>query len=321
MRRYSRGAFMRGCALFLLCIFALPTASFAASAASQNSENRIPGPMVLPQAWPGGETLPAHLFAVMNHFSLAEYKPYRGSSPYTMRVPAGPAKGMKVGPKDADQFVNVFKLRYGITDRFEIRTATPYIDLNIKNNNADDSWKRGLGDTTMMLRYGLKQRTEDSPFSLALDIGATLPTGDTHDKDKNLATNAFSVIMGGGASWVDNNQRVDADARYAAYTEGAYGVRPGDFALFHAHYAYALTRSFDLGLEAYYRDEQQSYVYGKGQQDAFSEAYAGPKMQFRFSEAPYMSVGAAVLFPMYRDYEGMRLSTDTRYEFSVLFAF
>lgn len=283
-------------------------------------ENRIPGPMVLPQAWPGGETMPKGLFAVMNHFSLAYYKPYKHSSPYTMRVKT-PRGEMKVGPRGADQFVNVFKIRYAITDRFEVRTATPYIDLNIKNNNADDSWKGGLGDTTMMLRYGLKQRTEDSPFSLALDIGATVPTGDTHDRDKNLATNAFSVIMGGGASWVDSNQRVDVDARYAAYTEGAYGVRPGDFALFHAHYAYALTRSFDLGLEASYRNELQSYVYGKGQQDAFSETYAGPKMQFRFSEAPYVSVGAAVLFPVYRDYESMRLSTDTRYEFSVLFAF
>lgn len=59
----------------------------------------------------------------------------------------------------------------------------------------------------------------------------------------------------------------------------------------------------------------------KDQQGAFSEAYAGPKMQFRFSEVPYMSAGAAVLFPMYRDYEGMRLFTDTRYEFSILFAF
>ncbi len=304
--------------MFLALLLALPIP--ASSDDKLKAINRVPGPMVLPQAWPGGETMPQGLFAIMNHFSLAYYKPYKHSSPYTALVKT-PRGGMKVGPKGADQFVNVFKIRYALTDRFEVRTATPYIDLNIQNNNADDSWKGGLGDTTVMLRYGLKKRTDDSPFSLALDLGATLPTGDSRDRDKNLANNAFSVIMGSGASWVDSNQRVDVDARYAAYTEGAYGVRPGDFALFHAHYAYALTRSFDLGLEAYYRNEQQSCVYGKGQQDAFSEAYAGPKMQFRFSEAPYMSVGAAVLFPMYRDYEDMRLSTDTRYEFSILFAF
>jgi len=276
--------------------------------------------MVLPQAWPGGETLPAGLFAVMNHFSFAKYKPYKGASSYTKRVKT-PIGEIKVGPKSADQFVDVFKLRYAITDRFEIRTATPYIDLNIKNHNADGTWKGGVGDTTTMLRYGLKKRTQDSPFSFAVDLGTTLPTGEVGNRDKYLATNAFSLIAGGGFSWVDNNQRIDLDGRYVFYTEGAQGLRPADFALFHAHYAYALTKNFDLGMEAYYRVDQQSYVDGRGQQDSCSESYVGPKAQFRFSEAPYVSLGAAALFPTYRYSESMKLSTDTRWEFSILVAF
>lgn len=288
---------------------------------ARQSENRVPGPMVLPQAWPGGEAFPQGLAALMNHVSLAHYEPYKHSSLYTMRVPAGPAKGMKVGPKSADQFVNVFKLRYGITDRLEIRTATPFIDLSIRNHNADGTWKGGWGDTTMMLRYGVKKRTEDSPFSLALDLGVTLPTGEVGDKDKYLATNAFSVIMGGGASWADHNQRVDVDARYAAYTEGTHGIRPGDFALFHGHYAYALSRNFDLGAEGYYRLEQAGEINGTSQRDAFQEAYVGPKIQIKVPELASMMMGAAILFPVYREYDAMHLSTDTRYEFSMLFAF
>lgn len=299
---------------------ALPARASSAQAPAERNENRVPGPMVLPQAWPGGETFPAGLVAIMNHISLARYEPYKHSSPYAMRVKT-PGGEMKVGPKSAEQFVNVFKIRYGITDRFEIRTATPFIDLNIRNHNAGNSWKGGLGDTTMMLRYGIKKRTEDSPFSVALDLGVTLPTGEVGDKDKYLAANAFSVIAGGGLSWVDKNQRVDLDGRYAVYTEGAHGIRPGDFALFHAHYAYALSRYFDLGLEAYYRLEQQSYVDGKGQGDAFSELYAGPKLQIKALDAPYVMLGAAALFPLHRDYQAMKLSTDTRWEFSVLIAF
>jgi hypothetical protein len=228
---------------------------------------------------------------------------------------------MKVGPKSADQFVNVFKIRYGITDRWEFSTATPYIDLNLKNHNAGNSWKGGLGDTTLMARYGLKKRSEDSPFSIALDAGVTLPTGQTGDKEKHLATNAFSALLGAGFSWVDHNQRVDLDGRYAFYTEGAHGVRPGDFAVFHAHYAWAQSRNFDIGAEAYYRIEQQSYVYGKGQRDGFSELYAGPKIQFKVPELAYLMIGAAALFPVHRDYDAMRLSTDTRFEFSLLIAF
>lgn len=62
-------------------------------------------------------------------------------------------------------------------------------------------------------------------------------------------------------------------------------------------------------------------MHGKGQHDAWQEAYIGPKMQVRLSEAPYMSVGAAVLFPAYRHSDAPRFSTDTRYEFTILFAF
>ena len=320
---------MRPALLFISCTVCLSMLLFmsfpvqsradgaAASSRPEKTENLIPGPMVLPQAWPGGETFPAGLTAIMNHFSLAHYKPYKHSSPYTMRAP----NGMKVGPEDADQFVNVFKIRYGITDRWEIRTATPYINLDINNHATDGSWKGGLGDTTLMLRYGLVKRSEDSPFSVALDAGVVLPTGKVGDKDKYLATNAFAMILGGGASWIACDQRVDFDARYSWYAEGAHDIKPGDFALFHGHYAYALSRNFDVGVEAYYRVEQESEINGTGQGDAFSEAYAGPKIQVKVPELCYLMVGAAVLFPVYRHYEAMKLATDTRYEFSVLIAF
>ena len=301
-------------------LISMPSTALAATLQNEQAEKLLPGPMVLPLARPGGEILPAGLFALMNHFSFARYKPFKHASSYTMRVNT-PIGEMKVGPKSADQFVNVFKIRYGITDRWEFSTATPYVDLRLKSHNADNAWKGGLGDTTLFVRYGLKKRSDDSPFSIALDAGATLPTGQTANKEKHLAANAFSAILGGGFSWADHNQRVDLDGRYAVYTEGAHGIRPGDFAIFHAHYAWALSRNFDIGAEAYYRIEQQSFVHGKGRRDGFSEIYAGPKIQFKAPELAYLMVGAAVLFPVHRQYDSMRLSTDTRFEFSVLIAF
>jgi hypothetical protein len=302
----------------LLFVFA-PFSAFAEGvlAANEKTANRIPGPLVLPQAWPGGETFPAGFVAVMNHFSFSSAKLYKGSSRYDYKTPMG----TKVGPWKNEQFVNVFKIRYGITDRLEVRTATPFINAEIENHSADGGWKGGMGDTTLMVRYGLKQRSKNSPFSFAVDVGVTLPTGKVGDKEKYLATNAFSAIMGGGFSWVDHNQRIDLDGRYAAYTEGAHGIQPGDFALFHAHYAYALSKNFDLGAEAYFRHEQQSAIHGKGQHDAFAEAYIGPKIQIKVPEMAFMMLGTAVLFPVYRDSDSPRFSTDTRYEFSILFAF
>ena len=324
---YKKGSFQGGAMVFRffsrLCLavalLLLPVSGWAASGSTAAPEqaNRVPGPLVLPQAWPGGETFPAGFVALMNHFSFSQARLYKGSSRYDYTAP----NGAKVGPRRIDQFVNVFKIRYGVTDRFEVRTATPYINAEIKNHIGDGDWKGGLGDTTLMLRYGIKKRTGDSPFSLALDLGATLPTGHVGDQEKYLATNAFSVIMGGGFSWVDHNQRVDFDGRYAAYMEGAHGIKPGDFTLFHGHYAYALTRNFDLGLEGYFRYDQQTEIRGKGQHDAYTEAYAGPKIQIKVPEFAYMMVGAAMLFPVHRDFDGPRFSTDTRYEFSILFAF
>ena len=310
----------RVCSAFLLlCVLAPFPALAVESDAKPDAKpaNRIPGPMVLPQGWPGGEVMPAGLTALMNHFSYSEARLYKGSSRYDYKTPMG----TKVGPRRIKQFVNVFKIRHSFTDRFEVRTATPYINAEVKNHGTDGNWMGGMGDTTLMFRYGVKKRTEDSPFSLALDLGVTLPTGHTGDQDKYLATNAFSVIAGGGFSWVDHNQRIDLDGRHAVYTEGAHGIKPGDFTLFHAHYAYALSNNFDVGMEGYYRHEQASEVHGKGQRDAWQEAYIGPKIQFKKPEWAYMMVGAAVLFPAYRHSDGPRFSTDTRYEMSILFAF
>ena len=311
---------MRLTVLNLCFFFLLAGTALAAQAAPPpgGAANRIPGPMVLPQAWPGGDSFPTGLFAVMNHVSIAHLKPYKHSSRHTIRTPFG----NKVGPRKGFQFVDVVKFRYGLAwDRLEIRTATPYISADIKNHTGDGDWKGGIGDTTVMLRYGVKKRSDASPFSAALDLGVTVPTGEVGDKDKYLATNAFSVIMGGGVSWVDKNQRLDFDGRYAAYTEGAHSIKPGDFALFHGHYAYALSRNFDLGMEGYYRIDQQTEINGKGQRDAATECYIGPKVQIKVPEWSYMMVGAAVLFPVYRDYQAVKMAPDTRYEFSILFAF
>lgn len=301
----------------LLLLLSLSSVSFAAEIAPAAPVNRVPGPMVLPTAKPGGDTFPAGLFSIKNHFTSASAKLYKGSSRYDYTTPSG----AKAGPKRSDMFVNVFKIRYGITDRLEVNTATPFINTDIKNHNADGSWMGGLGDTTILFRYGVKKRSKDSPFAVSLDFGFNVPTGQVGDKEKYLATNAFAANVGGGFSWVDNNQRLDLDGGYTVYTEGAHGIKPGDYALFHAQYSWAVTRNLDIGVEAYYRIDQQGEVHGKGQHDSFSEAYVGPKIMAKVPEFSNLMVGAGVFFPVYRHYDAPELSPDVRYDFTILFAF
>lgn len=88
---------MRSVALHL-CFFSFwAGTAFAADAAQPpvRAPNRVPGPMVLPQAWPGGDSFPTGFFAIMNHVSIAPLKPYKRSSRHTVRTPYG----NKVGPR------------------------------------------------------------------------------------------------------------------------------------------------------------------------------------------------------------------------------
>ena len=309
--------------LAVCCMAAMPLAQAAAQGASQGAaqgegapkpKNRVPGPAITPAAWPGGTSMPKGAFAIVNHVTYSEGEPYLGNSPYTARHPK---TGAKVGPRSNELTVNLFKLRYGITDRLDIRTSTPFVDNNISRHPATGggTWKGGVGDTTMMLRYQIMPRTDEIPFCVALDAGVILPTGHTGDPNKYTATNAFGVVVGGGASWINFNQRLDVDGRYAMYGEGRHGIQPGNYFLAHAHYAYALSRYFDLGAETSLRIEEERDVNGVGQKDSFTEWYAGPKMQIKIPEWSNLMIGAAVLFPVYRHYESSRLSTDARFEF------
>lgn len=69
------------CFSLLAALFFFPAPTVSA-AGEDEPEGRIPGPMVLPQSWPGGEVMPAGITAVMNHFSYSEAKLYKGSSRY-----------------------------------------------------------------------------------------------------------------------------------------------------------------------------------------------------------------------------------------------
>ena len=285
----------------------------------EKAQNRVPGPMISPEAWPGGQSIPKGVFAVINHVTMSHGKAYKGNSRHTNYDPAG----NKVGPKSNELFVDVVKLRYGFGDGWDLRTSTPYInnEVTMHSSQTGSVWKGGVGDTTVILRKQLNERTDSFPFCFAVDLGLVTPTGQTGNKDKYLATNALGVVGGGGASWIDYNQRVDIDMQYKYFTEGKHNITPDSVFLSHLHYAYALSRYFDLGTETWIRVESSSKVDGHTQNDSFTELYAGPKMQIKIQEWQNLHIGAAILFPVYRHYESTKLSTDTRYEFRVSISF
>lgn len=308
------------CACLSVCLHLSGGHSPAMAAdAQEQPKNRVPGPAITPTAWPGGTALPTGKIAIVNHMTFSRGQLYKGSSSYT----AHNAAGGKVGARSNHQWNNVFKVRYGLAwDRLDARISIPFINNDIERHSPQGgAWKGGFGDATVLLRYQVLPRTNELPICVAVDAGMVVPTGHTGDKDKYLATNALGFVFGGGASWIDHNQRFDVDGRYVFYREGAHDIRPGDYGLFHAHYAYALTTYFDMGVEGFLRVEGEREIDGKGMDDGYTECFIGPKVQFKVPEWSNFMAGAAVLLPVYRHYDYQRLSPDARFEFRVGFAF
>lgn len=301
------GVFQRILSHCFLLGLALCCSVLAAEAAeAEKPKKLIPGPAITPTAWPGGTSIPTGKLSVVDHVSFSHGEMRQGTGSYSSSK----------GPESNDLTTNIFKLRYGIAwNRLDIRTSTPFVNNDIARHSPQaGTWKGGWGDTTVMMRYQVLPMSKELPVCVAVDAGVILPTGTVGDKNKYTATNAFGMVFGGGASWIDYDQRVDVDARYVVYEEGAHDIRPADYFLSHIHYAYALSPYFDLGAEGWIKVAEESEVAGKAQKDSFTEAYAGPKIQFKIPEWNNLMIGAAALFPAYRYYEKAQLSPDVRYE-------
>lgn len=76
-----------------------------------------------------------------------------------------------------------------------------------------------------------------------------------------------------------------------------------DSALFHGHYAFALSRNSDIGIEDCCRIEQQSYAHGKGLHDGFFRPPRRDGNSDHGAGTPCLMAGAAVLLPACRDYD------------------
>ena len=301
--------------LAALCVLCLsPAAGAAENQAVAPLKNRVPGASVTASAWPGGTMLAPGKWAISDHVGFAHGELRKGGGSHTNRN----ARGEAVGQDDNDRLTNTFKIRYGLADGWDVRLSVPFVNNDIhRHSPQDDTWKGGFNDMTLMLRRRVVGLAPGQPFAVAVDVGAVIPAGEVGAN--NVGTGAWALVFGGGASWIDCNQRVDVDARYVTYTQrGAHRTTPADYFQSHAHYAYALTDWFDAGLETNVRVSSESEVGNAGQDDEYTEWYGGPKVQFHVRDWG-LSFGTAALLPIYRHYESPkgRLSDDVRYEFRV----
>lgn len=195
--------------------------------------------------------------------------------------------------------VATLKLRYGLGNNWDVRTATPFMWLDIKGAGT----KQGMGDTSIVFRNRFLRQEEDQPLSLSAGFGFVVPTGDTGSD--GVGAGAFGLHGEVGATYEFDNRRqlIEGGLIYIWVGEGGGQGRHGDQAdnfRAHARYAYALDERWSLGLETVYNYYTDTEINGVGQDNAKYGWFGGPAVTYKIPEWK-MVLGASVQASLYQD--------------------
>ncbi len=216
--------------------------------------------------------------------------------------------------------IGLAKFRYGIMPGLDVRTSTPFYNIERKNrvSGAEDDmgW---VGDTALIFHKVLLDQTKGDALHFALDVGVSLPTASVDDDSNDfLGNQAWGGIVGLGLTYfTTNGHRFDQEINYATFTEGRRDYRKPDRFRSNTGWAYAINTMFDVGLESNLEWNGESERDGKDMGDSKWEWYAGPKAVFKYTPLK-LTAGVAATFPVYRWYEANTPSDDFRIEFKLV---
>jgi len=259
---------------------------------------------------PSGLTMPAGKFAIGGNFLFGKSD---GLWRHSKRI-NGNVKTRKIN--------EIIKMRYGIWDGLDVRFATPIYNVHLDKSAAPNFDVYGVGDTTMAFHQRLLSQKAGDPLSVAFDIGAVLPTGTVSSHSSDPAGNATWGVVGGlGATYFIYANRFDTEVNYTVFAEGAHDYQKGNRMRWNASYAYALNNFWDIGVESTLEMSTESHKYGEGQNDAYLEWYAGPKIVCKYN--PWgIFAGVAFKVPVKRWYQETKAgSDDFQIDFKLIKAF
>ncbi|OIQ50207.1 hypothetical protein BerOc1_02137 [Pseudodesulfovibrio hydrargyri] len=213
----------------------------------------------------------------------------------------------------------IFKTRYGIMESLDIRTATPIYNVHVDKANGADRETYGIGDTTVLLHKGVFNQQKGDLLSVAVDFGGIVPTASVGSHSSNFVGNdAWGAMFGLGATYFIGANRFDTEVNFASFAEGAQDYQKGNRTRWNLGYAYALSEFWDIGAESSWEMSDESRYDGHGQQDAYVEWYAGPKVTFKYK--PWkLFAGLLTKAPVHRWYESNKVgSDDFRVEFKLI---
>ncbi len=229
-------------------------------------------------------------------------------------------------PSDTFSQTWLLKIRYGLFDRLEINTVIPYVNNDVDNQ----SWRpEGVGDVPVGMSIAMLSERAGHPFWLTLNLGLTLPTGDSHL--------AGTGVLGGrlGLSWSKNITKnilaagdfvweMPFGRGHEPYGGGGHAnfssVERGDKYIANAHIRYRFNY-FDLGLETVYEkvESGEGHLRRGGETNMYNgttEWVLGPSINFAIDPISTW-VGFGVFFPIYQDARTDTKMEDVRWEFKI----
>jgi len=214
--------------------------------------------------------------------------------------------------------VGVLKFRYGIAPGLDIRTATPFYNVDIeKLASGTETTKDGVGDTSAILHKVLMNQRKGDALSVAFDLGAILPTATVDSNSIDFIGNqAWGVFTGVGLTYTKLSHRIDQEFNYAAFTEGQSDYQKPMRFRCNTTYAYAFNSTFDMGIESAFEWNDESKEYAEDMGDASKEWFAGPKVAMKLKKYGLFA-GLGVMFPVYYNYDDTSTSDDYRIEFKI----
>lgn len=233
----------------------------------------------------------------------------------------GDSKISNMGPVEKKKInVHVLKLRYGLSEKWDVRVAIPFSDIDVENAAGESlATPHGIGDTGIVFRHQFLNQQKGAPVFLSAGIGGELPTGKT-DSD-GTGTGAWSPFAEVGITYVWGRQRIDTELNYYLRMEGNDDYEQGDRFDYNLHYAYALNHYFDVGFEINARwtgkDETDSF---KNENSGGNEIFAGPEVHLKWL-AKNAFLSFFVPFPVYQDVNGLQLRENWRFQckFGIVF--
>lgn len=254
----------------------------------------------------GGGTLPKGAFATIYNVSLSDKtrgkRGYKGSDVYSQN--------------------HMLKIRYGLTNHWEVKVVTNYVNngsRNPKPSNRPNNIE-GIGDEAFGVVYAPFQMHQGDPF--AWSIGATLyaPTGiygANHLPGKGVWGGQLNTAIG---SYVTEDIRLSTELAWTTpFERGNQKVRTGDVYQWSVMARY-LFDWFDIGIEsAYVHSENGDKRTPNGLvnlKNGGTEWHVGPSMNFALDDLN-MWFGVGAFFPVMQDKNGPAAVDNVQYHFKL----